>query len=260
LKHGDALQWRRKGVSDAPVIFPALPPVDRRPFVPDDVWVVENSEWVRLSRHDDPAGWLRLVESDEWITTKIKDGVWPTSSSSSPAVMARMISALRLKPGMRVLEIGTGTGWNAACLAALGAEVVSIEIDAPIAEQARINLQKVGYGNVVVVAGNGEQGAPEYAPFDRVLATAAIHTVPYAWVEQCKDGGFVVTPYTGEGHRWALLALTVADGVATGGMAGTASFMPLRGQGLSPVEQDAIQNRDDLHVEVSKSGQILTYS
>ncbi len=242
------------------VTFAALPPVDRRLFIPDNVWIVENETWVRVSRHEDPSKWERMVASEDAITTELKDDKWPISSSSSPAVMAHMISVLRLKPGMRVLEIGTGTGWNAACLATLGAEVVSVEIDAPIAEQARISLRKAGYGNVVVVAGNGEQGVPEYAPFDRVLATAAIHTVPYAWVEQCKDGGLVVTPYTGEGHRWALLALTVSDGIATGGAEGTASFMPLRGQGLSQMDQNAIENHDDLHVEVSRSGQVLTYS
>ena len=175
--------------------------------------------------------------------------------------MAHMISVLRLEPGMRVLEVGTGTGWNAACLAALGADVVSVEINAPVAEQARGNLRKAGYGNeVTVVTGNGENGAPEYAPFDCVLATAAIHTVPYTWVEQCKDGGLVVTPYTGEGHRWALLALSVSGGIAKGGVEGTASFMPLRGQGLSQMDQNAIENRDDLHVEVDESGQVLTYS
>jgi protein-L-isoaspartate(D-aspartate) O-methyltransferase len=155
------MRWKRKGLSVKAVTFAALPPVDRRLFIPDDVWVVENETWVRVSRREDPTKWEHLVASEDAITTVLKDGMWPISSSSSPVVMAHMISVLKLKPGMRVLEIGTGTGWNAACLATLGAEVVSVEIDAPIAEQARINLQKAGYGNVVVVAGNGEQGVPE---------------------------------------------------------------------------------------------------
>jgi protein-L-isoaspartate(D-aspartate) O-methyltransferase len=242
------------------VTFPALPPVDRRLFIPDDVWVVENKAWVRVSRDSDPSEWERIVASDDAITTGLKDGIWPISSSSSPAVMAHMISALRLKPGMRVLEIGTGTGWNAACLAALGAEVVSVEIDAAIAAQARTNLQKAGYGDVVVVTRDGEQGAVDHAPFDRVLATAAVHTIPYSWVEQCAYGGLIVTPYTGEGHKWALLVLTVSNGVAVGKMEGTASFMPLRGQGLPQMQQDAIESHDDLYVKVSKSGQIVKYS
>jgi protein-L-isoaspartate(D-aspartate) O-methyltransferase len=248
-------------VSGEAATFPDLPPVDRRPFIPDDVWaLVENVGEVPLSRHNDPLGWERLVASDDAIITKLKDGIWPASSSSAPRVMARMIRALRLEPGMRVMEIGTGTGWNAACLAALGADVVSVEIDAAIADRARANLQTAGYGQVTVMTGDGARGAAEYAPYDRVLSTAAARNIPYAWVEQCKDGGLIVTPYTGEGHTMALLVLTVCAGVAAGHMEGTASFMPLRGQGMTQAEQRAIESHDDLHMEVTPSGQHLTYS
>jgi protein-L-isoaspartate(D-aspartate) O-methyltransferase len=248
-------------VSEKAITFPELPPVDRRPFIPDDVWVAGNGEmWARLSRPEDPAGWERLVASGEAITTKVKDGIWPSSSSSSPAAMANMIAALGLKPGMRVLEIGTGTGWNAACLAALGAEVVSVEIDPVIADQARASLRVAGYGQVTVITGDGERGAADYAPFDRVLSTAAARVVPYAWVEQCVDGGLIVTPYTGEGHRYGLLGLVVSGGVAAGGIVDEASFMPLRGQGMTQAEQRAIESRDDLRVEVSPSGQRLSYT
>lgn len=247
-------------MSRAAATFPMLPPVDRRLFIPDVVWVAENKVWVQLSRHDDPLEWERLVASDQWIATDIKHGIWPVSSSSSPGAMARMISALRIRPGMRVLEIGTGTGWNAACLAALGAKVVSVEIDASFAEQARINLRKAGYGDVVVIAGNGEYGAAEYAPYDRVLSTAAANKVPYAWVEQCSEGGLIVTPYVGEGHRWALLVLTASGRKAVGGMEGEVSFMPLRGHGLPQVELQAIECHDDLYIEVSKSRQTVHYS
>ncbi|HEY3735249.1 MAG TPA: hypothetical protein VGL63_15160 [Streptosporangiaceae bacterium] len=151
-----------------PVTFPELPPVDRRPFIPDDVWVVANmggrSCRVTMTRWGGSVWW----PVDDSITTSLKDGVW-TVSSSSPAA-ASMIGALRLEPGMRVLEIGTETGWNAACLAALGAEVVSVEIDAVIAAQARANLHAAGYGRVTLI-GDGERGAAGYAPYDRVLAT-----------------------------------------------------------------------------------------
>ena len=171
-----------------------------------------------------------------------------------------MIRVLHLEPGMRVLEVGTGTGWNAACLAALGAEVVSVEIDDGIAERARTSLRLAGYGHVTVITGDGERGASEYAPYGRVLATAATRNIPYAWVEQCRDEGLIVTPYTGEGHRWALLVLAVSGGVAAGRVAGEASFMPLHGQGMAQAEQAAIESHDDLHVEVSQSGQRLTYA
>ncbi|WP_344906426.1 protein-L-isoaspartate O-methyltransferase family protein [Actinomadura meridiana] len=133
-------------MTESPVIFPQLPPVDRRTFVPDDVWVVEDGEWVRVSRHDDLTKWELLVTSEDSITTELKKNTWPRSSSSSPLVMASMIAALKVTPGMRVLEIGTGTGWNAACLDALGAEVISVEIDPAIADRARANLRRAGQG------------------------------------------------------------------------------------------------------------------
>jgi protein-L-isoaspartate(D-aspartate) O-methyltransferase len=255
------VRWERAGVSGEAVIFPELPPVDRRAFIPDDVWVAgEGTMWARLSRRDDPVGWERVVASGEAVTTKLKDGIWPVSSSSSVGAMADMIGALGLEPGMRVLEVGTGTGWNAACLAALGAEVVSVEIDAEIAEQARANLRAAGYDRVRVVTGDGERGAAECAPYDRVLSTAAVRVVPYAWVEQCVEGGLIVTPYTGEGHRWALLGLKVSGGVAAGSMVGEVSFMPLRGQGMPQAEQAAIESRDDVWVEVSRAGQRVAYA
>jgi protein-L-isoaspartate(D-aspartate) O-methyltransferase len=260
--------------------FPGLPAIDRRLFLPDEIIVsveVPFERWtphlqetkdpnsklhehVRISRSDDPEAWERWVDSDAAITTRVKgEGDWPSSSSSAPWLMARMIEALDLVPGMRVLEIGTGTGFNAACLAALGADVVSVEIQKDVAEQARANLKSAGYP-AQVVTGNGALGVPEEAPYDRVIATAAVHTVPYAWVEQTRDGGLLVVPYTGEFHREALLVLTVAAGVATGGMVGTASFMPLKGQGLSPVQQLEIKNRVGLRIEVAPQGQQITYA
>lgn len=133
--------------------FPGLPPVDRRLFIPETVWVVEDMRFVPLSRADDPDRWERLVTSDEAVTTQVKDGMWPVSSSSGPSVMAEMIGTLRLGPGMRVLEIGTGTGYNAACLAALGADVTSVEIDPVIADQARANVRAAGCRGVEVVTG-----------------------------------------------------------------------------------------------------------
>jgi protein-L-isoaspartate(D-aspartate) O-methyltransferase len=231
-------------------------PVDRRLFVPDVVWVVRDGRHERLSRREEPDAWERLVASeDAAITTKLKDGIWPVSSSSAPSVMARMIEVLAVEPGMKVLEIGTGTGYNAACLAALGAEVVSVEIDPDLADQARGALRDAGAGRVVVLTGDGALGAPADAPFDRVVATAAVHTVPYAWVQQTRDGGRIVTPYTGENHRGALLVLTVRGGTAAGGVAGDAAFMPLSGQKLSQVALRAIESRPGLRLEVTASGQ-----
>jgi protein-L-isoaspartate(D-aspartate) O-methyltransferase len=238
--------------------FAGLPPVDRRLFIPGRVWVVRDHRLVAVSRADDPAGWERLVAADDAIATRLKDRTWPVSSSSAPWLMARMIEALRLEPGMRVLEVGTGTGYNAACLAALGAQVVSVEIDEGVAGEARAALMAAGYPGVEVVTGDGELGVAGRAPFDRVLATAAAHTIPYAWVEQTRDGGLIVAPYTGPTHEGALLVLRVCGGVAEGRAEGEASFMPLRGQRLSQAEMAAIESQPGLRVTVTASGQQVT--
>jgi protein-L-isoaspartate(D-aspartate) O-methyltransferase len=225
--------------------FTGLPDVDRRLFVPETVWVVCGGRFVELSRDAEPEEWERLVASDEPITTRLKDGMWPTSSSTAPSMMAQMIGALRLGGGMRVLEIGTGTGYNAACLAVLGAEVVTVEIDGVAAEGARRALRAAGLPGVVVIGGDGEDGAPGHAPFDRVIATAAAHTVPYAWVEQTRPGGLIVVPWAATFHPAGPLAvLTVrADGTAEGRFTEPARFMPLHGQRLPQTVLHETQER-----------------
>lgn len=235
-------------------------PVDRRMFLPEVVYLRSPHSGLLepISRRDDPEIWEALAASDEAVTTQIgKSKIYPTSSASAPWVMKQMIEALRLKPGMRVLEIGTGTGYNAACLAALGAEVVSVEIDAELADQARDTLRAAKITGVMVITGDGEFGAPAWAPFDRVIATAAAKVVPYAWVEQTADQGLIVAPYTGEGHKGGMVVLTVSGGVARGKVEGDATFMPLRGQRIDQPTLQAIETRTDLQVEVTPQGQRL---
>jgi protein-L-isoaspartate(D-aspartate) O-methyltransferase len=225
--------------------FFGLPPVDRRLFIPETVWVSSADGFVALSRSQDPDGWERLVTSDEPIATQLKNGIWPTSSSSGPSFMAHMIDALQLKAGMRVLEIGTGTGYNAACMAELGAEVVTIEIDPLTADHARGALQAAGYPDVAVITGNGEEGAPAHAPFDRIIATAAAHTLPYVWIAQTKATGLIVVPWAPTFHPADPLAiLTVhADGTADGRFTVPAYFMPLRDQRLPQTVRHEAEER-----------------
>ena len=113
---------------------------------------------------------------------------------SQPYIVAFMTEALALKGGETVLEVGTGSGYQAAVLAEIAAHVYTIEIVAPLAEEARERLARLGYRNVLVRAGDGYQGWPEKAPFDAVMVTAAAPRVPEPLRQQLKDGGRLVIP------------------------------------------------------------------
>ena len=113
---------------------------------------------------------------------------------SQPYVVAFMTEALAPKPNDRVLEIGTGSGYQAAVLAGLVAEVYSIEIVAPLAQRAEADLRRLGLANVHVRAGNGYLGWSEAAPFDAIIVTCAPEAVPQALVAQLKVGGRMIIP------------------------------------------------------------------
>ena len=113
---------------------------------------------------------------------------------SQPYIVAFMTQALNVEPGDRVLEIGTGSGYQAAVLSALANTVYTIEILAPLAERARETLKSLGYRNIQVRTGNGYLGWPEHAPYDRIIVTAAPDEVPTALVQQLKIGGVMAIP------------------------------------------------------------------
>jgi len=113
---------------------------------------------------------------------------------SQPFIVAYMTERVNVKPGEKVLEIGTGSGYQAAILAELGAEVYSIEIIPALAEHARRVLAAEGYDRVHVLTGDGYKGWPEHAPFDVIIVTCAPEEVPQALVEQLKDGGRMILP------------------------------------------------------------------
>jgi protein-L-isoaspartate(D-aspartate) O-methyltransferase len=113
---------------------------------------------------------------------------------SQPYIVGFMTQALQVEPEHRVLEIGTGSGYQAAVLGELAREVYTVEIVEPLAESAKQSLAALGYTNVHVRAGNGYDGWPERAPFDRVMVTAAPDEVPPALVEQLKIGGIMAIP------------------------------------------------------------------
>jgi protein-L-isoaspartate(D-aspartate) O-methyltransferase len=113
---------------------------------------------------------------------------------SQPAVVAFMTQAIRPRPGMRVLEVGTGSGYQAAVLAAAGAEVWTIEIFRELAEEAKARLARLGYDGVRVRHGDGYAGWPEAVPFDAIVVTAGADSIPPALIEQLAPGGRLVMP------------------------------------------------------------------
>jgi protein-L-isoaspartate(D-aspartate) O-methyltransferase len=219
----------------------AFAAVPRHQFIPDTIWDDSKGALTPLRRAEEPGRWLAAAYALDAVIIQVDDGHparagnggrYITSSASQPDVMALMLDALDAQPGMRVLEIGTGTGYNAALLAyRLGPQnVTSMEIDVALAQHARAALATTGYP-VTVITGDGAEGYPPHAPYDRIIATAAVHGVPYPWVRQTRPGGTILTPWSTSYHNGALATFTInGDGTADGRIVGNVAFMELREQ------------------------------
>lgn len=170
--------------------------------------------------------------ADEAIPVKWAADGRPVSSSSQPAIMAIMLEQLRLAPGLRVLEIGTGTGYNAALLAHVvsgtGA-VVTVDIDEELAGSARHRLDATGYRQVMVAAGDGAVGWPAGAPYDRIIVTASARDLAPAWAAQLSDGGRLLVPLSLRGIVQSVAFEQAGDHLASVSCV-PCGFMPLAGQ------------------------------
>jgi protein-L-isoaspartate(D-aspartate) O-methyltransferase len=150
---------------------------------------------------------------------------------SQPYIVALMTQALDIQPEDRVLEIGTGSGYQTAILAELAQMVYSVERIESLAQKARTNLYSQGYSNVMLIVGDGSVGLPEYAPFHKIIVTAAAPHVPNSLREQLKEGGKMVIPVGGRSVQDLRLVEKALNGrIYTSTLCGC-RFVPLIGEG-----------------------------
>ena len=164
---GFQLTLRRRGISDQAVLR-AMDEVPREHFV-----------------------------TSEFTESAYADHALPIACGqtiSQPYVVAYMTEQLEVEPQHRVLEVGTGSGYQAAILSRLAREVVSVERYRTLADTARDRIKTLGYSNITVIAGDGFAGAPDQAPFDRIMVTAAAEEIPDALVDQLREEGKMVLP------------------------------------------------------------------
>jgi protein-L-isoaspartate(D-aspartate) O-methyltransferase len=167
-------QMRRRGITD-PAVLAAMLAVPRHEFVPEEI---------RSSAYEDaplPIGGGQTI--------------------SQPYIVAAMTAALHLRPGDRILEIGTGCGYQAAVLACLAKEVFTIERRAELASSASARLARLGYADAHVHCGDGTLGLPEFAPFDAILVAAAAPAIPKPLLAQLAEGGRMILPVGDTEHQ-----------------------------------------------------------
>ncbi|SFC12186.1 methyltransferase domain-containing protein [Streptomyces aidingensis] len=239
----------------------------RHPFVPV-FYRREADQFIPWrSSNGDASAWLAQVYADDSLITEV-DGVHaeeagpsavvgvPTSSSTAPSLMADMLDALDLREGTRVLEVGTGTGYNAALLCHLaGAEnVTTVDHSAGLTSAAQERLNALGL-HPHVAREDGAKGFPARAPFDRIIATCSVRRIPNSWFDQCATGGLMVVPIKGTLAGGMLARLKkLPDGAAAGHILHTpAAFMPLLSGEDSPSEAPEPVSRETRESKLSGS-------
>lgn len=191
--------------------------------------------------------------ADEAVPVQSVDGV-TTSSASQPSMMAIMLEQLDLRPGHRVLEIGAGTGYNAALMARLvgpAGRVVAVDIDAGLVDGAARHLAEAGVAGVTLHCGDGALGHPAAAPYDRIVLTVGSGDVRPEWVAQLAPGGRLLLPLAVRGTQLSVALDLGADGLLRSHSVHRCGFVRLRGVAAVP---DAVAVVDDVLVEPADGG------
>jgi protein-L-isoaspartate(D-aspartate) O-methyltransferase len=198
----------------------------------------KSERWREVITRDPAREELRIVYSDRALITHISSprgqaGGIPTSSSSQPSLMAQMLEDLQISPGQRVLEIGAGTGYNAALLAHIvGAKrVVSVDVDRDVLSEAWDHLRGYPERGVELKHADGRYGFPELAPYDRIMVTAATPDLEPAWMDQLTPGGLLLAPLSLAPGLAYLVRGGMIDGIFQGRLTRAAYFMTLRTEG-----------------------------
>lgn len=234
---------RREGAITDPTVEAAFRTIPRHLFL-DAFYVREQTTPVRWKRIEsstlDPHTWCHMIYADDPRVTRLNEIGNPISSSSAPTIMAHMLEVAHLASGQRVLEIGTGSGYNAALLSFLvgdPTQVVTIELAEDLARAAQEHLVHVVGPGVRVIAGDGFLGYPPGAPYERIIATASTHRIPLAWLDQVCEGGSIVMHVQGHLTGGCLMHFQKhAPGRSGyGQMIAGADFMELRTPATPPV-------------------------
>ncbi len=201
---------------------------------------------------------LERVYSDDAILTKRTDGKI-VSSSSQPAIMAIMLEQLHLQPGLRVLEIGTGTGYNAGLMGHLVGDsglVVTVDIDEDLVESAREHLVSAGLDRVKVVCGDGGLGYANCAPYDRIVLTVGAWDIVPAWWKQLKPGGRLLLPLEIKEGIQKSVAFDQIDGHLESVSVKDCGFMTLRGAFSKTQDSSTLGSEPGLSISINDGGKV----
>ncbi|WP_020392217.1 methyltransferase domain-containing protein [Kribbella catacumbae] len=239
VRHLDALvdELVDSGLLRSPRWRAAFAATPRHIFLPRFFHPDPTTGDVRQTTSQDP-DWLEIAYTDQPLATQFNgepgdtSGI-PTSSSTAPSLMVTMLELLDLHPRHTVLEIGTGTGYNAALLSTyLGdCNVTTVDVDGALTGPARDRLAVLDLHPTVATA-DGAAGYPDRAPYDRIIATCAVRRIPMAWLEQTKPGGKILVTLETSLHGYGLALLTIDQEQQVDGciLPDAASFMPMRSQ------------------------------